>query len=400
MIGYLDLVSGISGDIMLGCLVDAGWSVDDLRNTIALLKLDPAEWSVTARPVTRAGLRATLVEVSAAEGHHHRHLGDIRRLLESSTLPGTIVSRACAVFDRLARAEAHVHNTTPEHVHFHEVGAVDAIIDIVGSVAGLEALGISRLYCSPLPLGSGWVQSAHGALPLPAPATLELIGAANAPTIAALGPGEWVTPTGAALVTQLADFSQPHLALVRVGTGAGHRDAEWPNVARLWVGDASATGGLVQIETNIDDMNPQLYGAVFESLFAAGARDAWLTPVQMKKGRPGVVLSVIAPAAAENVIAEVLLRETTTLGLRVRGLTGRHETRHEKRTVDTAYGPIGVKVKWLGDTPVGASPEYEECAAAARSRGASVKAVLEAAAAASHSLLTGLRGPQAPPTGS
>ena len=322
MIGYFDLVSGISGDMMLGCLVDAGWGVDDLRAVVACLKLDPAEWSITVQPVTRGALNATLVQVSAAEGHHHRHLGDIKRVIESSSLPSTIVSRACAVFERLALAEAKVHNTTPERIHFHEVGAVDAIIDIVGSVAGLEALDISKLYCSPLPLGRGWVESAHGRLPLPAPATLELLTAARAPTTAAQGPGEWVTPTGAALVTELADFSQPPLAFARVGTGAGQRDAEWPNVARLWIGDSPVAGGLVQIETNIDDMNPQLYGTVSDRLFAAGARDVWLTPVQMKKGRPGVVLSAIAPAASEDAVAEVVLRETTTLGVRVHRLTG------------------------------------------------------------------------------
>ncbi|MCX6544523.1 MAG: nickel pincer cofactor biosynthesis protein LarC [Acidobacteria bacterium] len=396
MIGYFDLASGISGDMMLGCLVDAGWGVEELCGVVTRLHLDPAEWSVSARPVTRGALRATLVEVSAAESHHQRHLGDIQRLLESSSLPATVVSRASSVFGRLARAEAKVHNTTPDRIHFHEVGAVDAIIDIVGTIAGLEALDISQVFSSPLPLGGGWIESAHGVLPLPAPATLELLSAASAPTTAALGPGEWVTPTGAALVAELAGFSQPAFTLARVGVGAGHRDAAWPNVARLWIGEPLTTGGLVQVDTNIDDMNPQLYGAVSERLFAAGAKDVWLTPVQMKKGRPGVVLSVIASASSEGAIADVVLRETTTLGVRVHRLTGRHEVRHEKRIVDTLYGPIGVKVKWLENTPIGATPEYEECAALARGRSASVKAVVEAAAAAAHGLLAELSAGRRP----
>jgi hypothetical protein len=199
-----------------------------------------------------------------------------------------------------------------------------------------------------------------------------------------------VTPTGAALLAEFAVFSQPAIVLHRIGLGAGRRDLPWPNIARLWLGEEAAAGGggYVQIETNIDDMNPQLYAAVCERLFASGARDVWLTPVQMKKGRPGVVLSVIAAAEGEAAIADVLLRETTTLGLRVHPLTGRHEARREMRQVDTPYGRVGAKVKWLDDVAIGASPEYEDCARAARERGVPVRVVHEAAAAACQDLLT------------
>lgn len=387
MIGYLDLPSGVSGDMLLGCLVDAGWSVDALRGVISGLAIDRTEWAIDARTVTRGPVRATLVEVAAPEGHHHRGLADIRRIIASSHLPAPVIARATAVFERLARAEARVHGTTPDRIHFHEVGAVDAIIDIVGVVAGLDALGLDRLYASPLPIGGGWADTAHGRIPLPGPATIELLAEASAPVTAAPGPGEWVTPTGAALLAELATFSQPPMRLARIGTGAGQREAAWPNVARLWLGDADVGGGFVQVDTNIDDMNPQLYAAVSERLMAVGARDVWLTPVQMKKGRPGVVLSVIAPAHAESAVADVLIRETTTLGVRVHAFSARHETRHQMRHVDTPFGPIAVKVKWLAGAPVGATPEYEGCASAARAAGASVKMVLEAAGAAAHALL-------------
>jgi hypothetical protein len=390
MIGYLDIPSGISGDMCLGCLVHAGWDVADLRRAIDALGLPAGTWSVDARRVMKGAISATLVEVNAPEGRDHRHLPEIRRIIGGAALPESVRARATAVFERLAAAEARVHGTTPERIHFHEVGALDAIIDIVGVATGLEALGITRLHASAVPLGEGWAPMAHGTLPLPAPATLELLAAAKAPTRPAPGPGELVTPTGAALLAEFATFSQPAIALHRIGLGAGRRDLAWPNIARLWVGEDTAGGGgeYVQIETNIDDMNPQLYAAVCERLFASGARDVWLTPVQMKKGRPGVVLSVIASADGEAAIAGVLLRETTTLGLRVHPLAGRHEARREMRQVDTPYGRVGAKVKWLDGVAIGASPEYEDCARAARERGVPVRVVHEAAAAACQELLT------------
>jgi uncharacterized protein (TIGR00299 family) protein len=313
-------------------------------------------------------------------------------MIEASDLADRVKARSIAVFERLARAEARVHGSSPEKVHFHEVGAVDAIIDVVGCVAGLADLGVEQVYCSALPLGEGWTESAHGRIPLPAPATLHLLTEAGAPTRPALGPGEWVTPTGAALMAELATFSQPVMTLARLGTGAGGREAAWPNVARLWLGETTGRGGYVQIETNIDDMNPQLYASVAERLFTTGARDVWLTPVQMKKGRPGVVLSVIAPAAAEAALAEVLLQETTTLGVRVHPLSGRHEARYDMRRVTTPYGEIAVKVKWLGSAAAGATPEYESCVAAAREHGVALKVVLDSAAAEAHRLLLALAG--------
>lgn len=379
MIGYLDLPSGISGDMLLSCLVDAGWSIDDLRAVIAKLGLTE-KCPVEAKPVKKGPLAATQVNVHAAHEHHHRHLGDVRKIIESADLPAPVKERAIAVFARLAAAEAKVHGTSVDHVHFHEVGAVDAIVDIVGNVAGLNALGIDKLYAGPLPLGAGWAKTDHGMIPLPAPATLELLAAAGAPTRPAPGPGELVTPTGAAIVAELATFAQPPMKLSRIATGAGQKDFAWPNVARLWLGEPGETGPIVQIETNIDDMNPQLYAPVTESLFAAGALDVWLTPVQMKKGRPGVVLSALAPAAREAAISDALLRQTTTLGTRSFSVR-REEAGREWRTVHTDYGDVRIKLKRVGEEVCGAMPEYEDCAKLAAAANVPVRVVYEAAIA-------------------
>ncbi len=386
MIGYLDIPSGLSGDMFLGCLVDAGWPVDHLIGAIRKLGLPQQEWSVTAREVSKGALRATLVDVQARETSAHRHLKDIRRLIESSDLPQIVKKQAVAVFVRLAEAEAKVHGTTRDKVHFHEVGALDAIIDIVGTACGLHELKVQTLYCGEAPLGNGWVEASHGRIPLPAPATLELLAAVKAPTRPAPGPGEWLTPTGAALVAELARFEQPPMHLARVGIGAGQRDADWPNVARLWLGEGKSAGPMVQIETNIDDMNPQLYAAVSEQLFEAGARDVWLAPVQMKKGRPAVVLSALTPASCREAVCELIIRETTTFGLRVHDVQ-RLEARREHKLVETPYGSLAVKLKWLDGELLGASPEYDQCQELAMKAGAPVRAVYEAAQAAANHLV-------------
>jgi uncharacterized protein (TIGR00299 family) protein len=406
MIAYLDTPSGISGDMFLGCLLDAGWTVDRLRFVIGQLRVPAEEYAVEARAVMKGPLRATLADVQTAEAGAHRHLADVTRIITAADLPAAVKQKAVAVFTRLADAEAAVHGTTREEIHFHEVGAMDAIIDIVGVCAGLHELGIDRLYASPLPLAPGWAKTAHGQIPLPAPATLELLAAAKAPTTPGPGPGEWVTPTGAALVAELATFGQPAMRLERIGTGAGQKETPWPNVARLWLGQPLAGaggggqphGGLVQLDTNIDDMNPQLYAAVSDKLFAAGAKDVWFTPIQMKKNRPAVLLSALAPAARETALASVMMEETTTLGVRVHALDHRHEARREMQAVATPHGAVRVKVKYVGDKPAGATPEYDDCKALADARGVPVREVLEAAGAAAHALLASLAPPPSPPS--
>ena len=400
MIAYLDLPSGASGDMLLGCLIDAGWPAQGLRQTIESLRLPQGEWAVQVQAVQKGSLRAMRVDVLFEEGKQRRGLADIRQIIESSDLPSVVQARAIAVFARLSQAEAKVHGTSPDKIHFHEVGAIDAIIDVVGVVTGLHELGIERVYASPLPLGPGWTQTDHGKVPLPAPATLELLAAAGAPTRPAPGPGELVTPTGAALLADLATFTQPAMTLSRIGIGAGQREFAWPNIARLWLGEAEAgasgTGGIVQIETNIDDMNPQWYAAVSDKLFAAGARDVWFTPIQMKKGRPGVMLCALGSAAHEAKLADVILRETTTLGVRVHALAHRHEARREIRPVETAFGPVHVKVKWIGNEAMGAMPEYEDCRKLADVAGVPVRIVHEAASVAAQELLLAFREAPSP----
>jgi uncharacterized protein (TIGR00299 family) protein len=389
MIAYLDTPSGISGDIFLGCLIDAGWSVERLRAAIGLLKLPAGEYSIDSMSVMKGPLRATLADIQTSEGEAHRHLSDIDGIINGSDLPAPVKKNAIAVFTRLADAEAKVHGTTRDKIHFHEVGAMDAIIDIVGTCAGLHDLGIEKLYASPLPLGPGWANTAHGQIPLPAPATLELLAAAKAPVRPAPGPGEWVTPTGAALVAQLATFSQPAMTLEKIGTGAGRKDAPWPNVARLWLGQplAHGTGGMVQLETNIDDMNPQLYSAVSDKLFAAGAKDVWFTPIHMKKNRPAVLLSALAPAAMEEPLSHLIMQETTTLGVRVHQLDHRHEAERQMREVQTHWGTVRAKVKLLNGQAAGITPEFEDCKALADTHNLPVKQVLDAAIAAAQATL-------------
>jgi len=409
LIAYLDLPSGVSGDMLLGCLVDAGWPVAELIATIDALHLPPSEWRIAEERVMRGPLAATLVHVEAPEESHHRHLSDIRSLIAASTLPPSVQTRAIEVFTRLAAAEAKVHGADIESIHFHEVGALDAIIDVVGVCAGLDALGIGALYAGALPLGSGWVNTAHGRLPLPAPATLELLAAAGAPTRPAPGAGELVTPTGAALVCTLATFGQPALTLHRIGRGAGQKEFAWPNVARLWLGhpetptvvepaparndahedqhkhEPTPQGSMVQIETNIDDMNPELYGPLVQRLLAAGAVDVWLTPIYMKKGRPGTLVGVLAPVTLETALARLLLEQTTTLGVRSHRVH-RIEAERSFGTVDTIYGSVRVKLKLLDGLLSGVKPEHDDCVQLADAHQVPPRYVEAAAIAAAYAL--------------
>lgn len=418
-IAYCDCFSGISGDMFLGALIDAGLPVDVLNAQIARLNL-PEQPRARASGVMKGPLRATFAEVIAdsipeshadtagrhhphdhphdhthAHGHDHTHdhdhtrahsrnPADITRLIEASDLSARVKQTALAVFGRLAEAEAGVHGVPIDDVHFHEVGAVDSIVDIVGAAIGLEYLGIERLFASALPMGSGQVNTQHGLLPLPAPATLALLASARAPVVPSEARVELVTPTGAAILAALATFEQPAMSILRVGVGAGRRDMPWPNVMRLIVGQSGPEtgGGLVQIETNIDDMNPQVFGFVMNRLFAAGALDVFLAPIQMKKDRPGTLLGVIARRADEPALARILLEETSTLGVRVLPIEHRHEAQREMRLARTEYGDVPVKVKLLDGVVAGFSPEYDVCARLAAEKSVPVRRVIEAALAA------------------
>jgi len=382
-VAYFDCSSGASGDMVLGAVVDLGLPLETLREELGALALPG--YHLEARRVTRSGLAATQVEVVAdAPAPGHRHLRHILALLDSSRLGPEVKERAASLFRRLAEAEAAVHGTSLEKVHFHEVGAVDSIVDIVGGVIALRWLEASRFVASPLNLGTGTVTMSHGTFPVPPPATARLV--AGAPVYGE-GEGELLTPTGALLVTAHATAygPLPPMRIEKTGHGAGGRETRGrPNVLRLIVGEetAPAVGDrVVVLETEVDDASPQVLGPLLDRLLAEGALDAFFTPVQMKKGRPGVLVTVLAEPGKREALEELLFRETTTLGVR-RQEWDRTVLERDTATVETAYGAIRVKIGRRGGVVYNASPEFDDCLRAAGERGVAVKEVLAAALAA------------------
>ena len=381
---YFDCASGASGDMLLGAVVDLGLPIEQLRGDLARLGVEG--WRIESRRVNRSGLAATKVDVVAeTAGQPHRHLTHVLAILDASTLEAEVKERAAALFRRLAEAEAAVHGTTPEKVHFHEVGALDSIVDVVGGVLALRWLSPARFVSSPLNVGTGTVTMSHGTFPVPPPATARLVE--GVPVYGA-GEGELLTPTGALLVTAHATEygALPLMRVEKTGYGAGGRDTKGrPNVLRLVVGSEAAAAAtperVLVLETEVDDAPPQLLGSLIEKLLAAGAVDAFLTPVQMKKGRPGVLVTAVAPPASREAVEEVIFRETTTLGVR-RQEWERTTLDRETRTVDTAYGPIRVKIGLRRGVVYNAWPEFGDCERAAAAHGAAVKEVLAAALAA------------------
>jgi uncharacterized protein (TIGR00299 family) protein len=370
-IAYFDCASGASGDMLLGALIDAGLDVEALRADLAGLGV--SGYQLEAERTTRFHLAGTQVRVITSEQPRERRLSDIQAIIQASALSPRVRSLALAVFRKLAEAEATVHGTSVEDVHFHEVGALDAIVDIVGFAIGMERLGIEQAFASSLPLGGGMVETRHGRLPVPTPATLALLAQVHAPTRSLEAEAELLTPTGAAILTSVAEFTQPPMAIERIGTGFGMRELPWPNVLRVWLGTPVAgleTGEVVVIETNLDDCTPEQAGYAMERLFAAGALDVFFTPAQMKKNRPGVVLTVVAIPAEAHALARVVLRETTSLGVRMRTME-RLMCPRRSETVATAFGPMQVKVKSIDGQDI-VCPEYEECARVARERGVSL----------------------------
>jgi uncharacterized protein (TIGR00299 family) protein len=342
-------------------------------------------------------------------------LQDIRRIVEGSTLSDAAKARSMAVMERLGRAEAGIHGVPLEEVHFHEIAAVDTIVDVVGFVVGLEILGVEQVYASPIPLGSGAIQTAHGRLPAPAPATLALLASAGAPTVPHPAQTEIVTPTGAALLSQLATFERPAMRVHGVGYGFGQKEFSWANGLRVWIGEmgqgqrrridqrASAkarpsVGGrtfghgrlyrseVVEFECNLDDTTGETLGYTMERLLDAGALDVWFTPIQMKKNRPGVLLSVLSPAdeAKVDALVAIVMHETSTLGVRIFPPAHRYKADRRMREVETPWGSVRIKEKWLGGPGqkkrlVAASPEYEDCARLARASGEPIARIMSAA---------------------
>lgn len=382
---YFDCFAGVAGDMVLGALLDAGGSAAALRAGLARLETGPFELETV--PAERGGIGATQVTVHAAAGGSGRTWAGVRSALAAAALPERVRSRALATFARLAEAEGRVHRVPPDEVHFHEVGAVDAIVDVVGAALLLDDLGVEEVWASPVATGSGRVRGKHGVLPVPAPAVLELLR--GVPLQAGGVQAELTTPTGAAILAEsAARFSDmPPLRVARVGYGAGAREhRELPNLLRVVLGERLQTGGgegdggLV-LEANIDDMTPELAPWVVERLLAAGGADVWLTPVHMKKGRPGIVLSVLCPPGADAAVREVLWRETSTLG--VRGLPVR-KWMLERRTieVDLEGGKARVKLGLDRGQVVNVAPEFADCARLAEQTGRPLKEVMARAQAA------------------
>ncbi|MDB9516319.1 nickel pincer cofactor biosynthesis protein LarC [Roseofilum reptotaenium CS-1145] len=379
-IGYLDCPTGLAGDMCLGALVDAGVPLEYLQEELKSLQIED-EYQLHSEKVTHQGQVGTKVHVDLMHSHDHhhhhhdhphgsRHLPEIVKMIEEAKLAPRVEERSLAIFQRLALAEAAVHGIEPERVHFHEVGATDALVDIVGTCLGLEWLGIDRLFCSALPTGGGTVKAAHGILPVPAPAVLKLWEMAQVPVYSNGIKRELVTPTGAAISTTLATSfgSVPSMQLEKVGLGAGSAQLPLPNLVRLWVGSPGEQEGLEQIavlETQIDDLSPQAIGYCCDRLFAAGALDVFTQPIMMKKSRLGVLLTVICPPAQITTCETIVFQETTTLGIR-RTLQERSILRRELRTLETPYGSVQIKLAWRGDQLSNLQPEYEDCAQLAR----------------------------------
>ncbi len=382
-LAYFDCFSGISGDMTLGALVDAGVPVDHLR--AELQGVDVPGWELTAEKVWKNGMAATYAKVCTQDIPTHRSLSAILEIIEESKLAAEVKARAAAIFRKLGEAEAAVHDVPIERVHFHEVGAVDAIVDILGACIGFAELGIASFACSPLNVGGGTAKMAHGALPVPAPATARLL--LGKPTYSNGVQKELVTPTGAAIVATLctAFGPQPAMTVSAIGYGAGTADLEaQPNVLRLMVGEAAEKRSTAESETirvleaNLDDMNPQIYGYFLERALAAGALDVFTTPVQMKKNRPGMLVTVLCRPQDEANFHEMLFAETTTLG--VRSYTAeRRVLARQWDTVQTAFGEVRIKVATLNGHIRQASPEFEDCRKLAEAMSVPLQRVMEAA---------------------
>ncbi len=364
-LAYFDCFSGISGDMTLGALVDAGCPPDLLRAELQALNV--AGWELSTEKVWKNGMSATHVRVKTEDQQKNRSLSTILDILKSSQLPPQVRERASAIFQKLGEAEAHVHDAPIEKIHFHEVGAVDAIVDIVGACIGFHALGIEGFACSPLNVGGGTAKMAHGILPVPAPATARLLQ--GAPTFSNGVQRELVTPTGAAIVATLCDSfgPQPPMTVSAIGYGAGTANLEGqPNVMRIMIGEATEKSSAAPdqeisiIEANLDDMNPQIYGYVLEKALSAGALDVYTTALQMKKNRPGTLLTILCRPEDAGKLMSLIFAETTTLGVRTHRAQ-RHVLPREWVNVSTSYGDVRIKLSRANGRVLHAAPEYDDC---------------------------------------
>lgn len=383
---YFDCFAGASGDMILGALIDAGLNIDELK--AELRKLNVPNVDLRVDRVDRSGIASTKLKVNVPDEKKHRHLKDIEKIIDESHLSENVKMRSKSIFRRLAEAEAKVHGIEIGRVHFHEVGALDAIVDIVGACIGFEILGIAVFRSSKINVGSGFIQMDHGKFPVPPPAVAELLR--TVPIFAGDFEGEMTTPTGAAIITTVCSSygTLPETEIEQIGYGAGTRTYDgFPNVLRVVIGKTEATGNdreketLVLLETNIDDSTPQTIGYVMERALELGANDCWVTPIQMKKNRPGCTVSVLCTTDLKPGMLDLLYSETTTLGIRVSSLE-REALEREIITVNTRFGPIEVKAARLNGRLVNAMPEYESVRSAALSHGTPLVSVQEAALSA------------------
>jgi pyridinium-3,5-bisthiocarboxylic acid mononucleotide nickel chelatase len=374
---YFDCFAGASGDMILGALVDCGLNPEDLLKELERLNL--SGYSISFEKVNRSGISSTKAHVKVAEEHRHRHLKNILKIIDESGLSETVKHRSSAIFTRLAQAEAKVHNQPIEKVHFHEVGAMDAIIDVVGCSIGFEMLNIERFICSDLHVGSGWVEMEHGRFPVPPPAVAELLK--GFPVYSTDIQGELMTPTGAAIISTLSEYQKlPQLTVEQIGHGAGTREYKsFPNVCRILIGTraVSSSERLTMVETNVDDMSPQLIGHCMDLLLEAGALDCFFTPVLMKKNRPATLISVLCRNETREKIVQLLMNETTTLGVRHYEVE-RTTLPREIVKVDTPFGAIDIKVANSGGV-LKFMPEYDQCREAAIRNNVPLREVEEAA---------------------
>lgn len=380
-VAYFDCFSGISGDMVLGALVDLGLDVDDLAGALSTLDLE--DFEIEARMVNSYGLRATKVDVVVPDSILVRTFNNIRDLIENSSLPERVKSTSLEIFMRVARAESIVHGKPIDQVHFHEVGAVDSIVDIVGASYGIHNLNITEVFSSPLPLGHGMIKTSHGSIPVPAPAILEILG--EVPTYGRGIPTEIVTPTGAAVIKTLATSfgNAPAMRIAKTGYGAGTKDLGFPNLLRVITGDEIEVGSEAEelacvISTNIDDMNPEFYDYVIERLFEAGASDVWLVPIQMKKTRPGTTIKVLCAPRHANPLKRILLEETSTFGLRTSQVMKKAVER-EIIEVETEWGTVSVKIGQECGHVTNVSPEFADCARIAGEQGIPIKEIFRKA---------------------
>jgi pyridinium-3,5-bisthiocarboxylic acid mononucleotide nickel chelatase len=379
-IAFFDCYSGASGDMILGALLDAGLDASELLEGLDRLNLQ--DFEIGIKKTRKAGISVTRCDVACLGSQHARHYEDIVQVIRESDLSDHVRENSLRIFLGLAQAEAKVHGISVDQVHFHEIGAIDTIIDVVGAVVALSKLGIQRVYCSPINTGSGTVRCEHGVLPVPAPAVAELMK--GKPTYSSGIMAELLTPTGAAILATLGhDFGPlPEMKIEAVGYGAGKADLPIPNMLRVMIGDAPTietdhlTDQVAVIETAVDDMNPQIYGHLFEKLFETGALDVFLTPVQMKKNRPAVLLTVICPPERLTEFADILIAETTTIGVRWR-MENRIKAVRTIEEIITEFGAVRFKRSVVGETTVNVSPEYEDCRRVARKKGLPLKLVME-----------------------